>query len=141
VLQIMKNITASWIDLSKTQILLTYQDGWTWDDWLDLDGALVQWLNRADHEIDLVHDIRQTELPRDTLSRLPVISSQTVGPCHPRAGNVAITGHGPSQDILADILSRLYDNSGRHIQSTRSIEEASVFLQSCRHLLDTGQLI
>jgi hypothetical protein len=137
----MKNITASWIDPSKTQILLTYQEGWTWDDWLDLDDALVQWLNRADHEIDLVHDIRYTELPRDTLSRLPVVSSQTVGPCHPRAGNVAITGYGPSQDILADILSRLYDNSGRHIQSTHSIEEAAAFLNSCRQLLDTGHLM
>ncbi|MBN1119502.1 MAG: hypothetical protein JXJ17_00365 [Anaerolineae bacterium] len=136
----MNNIVATWFDTSKTQILLTYQNGWTWDDWLSLDETLVQWLNRADHEIDLVHDIRSAELPMDTLSRLPVISSRTVGPCHPRAGNVAIAGSGPSQEILADILSRLYDNNGRHIQSTPSIEEAADFLVSCRQLLDTGQL-
>jgi hypothetical protein len=137
----MKNITASWIDPSKTQLLLTYQSGWTWDDWLDLDITLVQWLNRAEREIDLIHDIRYADLPRDTLSRLPLVSSRTTGPCHPRAGNIAIAGRGPAQDILADILLRLYDHTGRHVLSTCSVEEAATYLQSCRELLDTGHLV
>ena len=114
-------IFVEWFGEPKTTSCWAFQSPWTWDEFAEAQLQFRKLVNSANHEIDIVADMRLAQKPpQDVLSHFRRVQSSI----HSNRYRVIMVGGSILVQNLADIFNRIYPNSRTNFIIVDNMEEA-----------------
>jgi hypothetical protein len=121
-------ITVNWTDNSQTCLLLTYEKGWTWEDFFNTSPVVAEFLNSVDHPVDTIHDVSSSTIPTNVITQLPKLTRGSSTLKHPNSRYVVMVGPTHYLRILIGIFQRLYHDWGQRVILAATLDEAHAAL-------------
>jgi hypothetical protein len=132
----MAHMTTEWDDEEHTILRVTYLPGWTWDDLENNLSVEQHMLDSVDHRVDVITDLRNTQLPPGAISRLPKIA-QSPPYTHPNSGGVVMVGSPSFMKEVVALYKRLYGQASR-LTMVSNLPEARALIAEIRRARAEG---
>lgn len=128
-------ITARWFDESKTIILFTVEDPWTWEENHRVTGESFELIETVEGVVDYIVDVRRASLgPRHVFTNFRRMIQQT----HPREGLKYMVGVNHFGQMVAQVFRRINPGAGADYIFVDSIEAALERIQAARQHEPSG---
>jgi hypothetical protein len=128
------SFNVEWDDEGKTIILITQRDSFVWDEWEALGHELEAMIDSVDHRVDVITDIRDITIPKDTLANFPKAARMT-SLTHPSVGVTVFFGGSHFVQTLANLFEKFY-RPGEKLVFVSTLEEAYEVIAEHRRARD-----
>jgi hypothetical protein len=127
-------IDIKWDNEEKTIILTTYSGEFTWDELEAMNRESEVMLDSVDHEVDILVNLKDLVLPKNTLANFPKIA-QAPSLTHSRVGLLVLFGASHFAQTLLDLLGKVYSTAAS-IVIVPTLEEAYEVIAEHRQARD-----
>jgi hypothetical protein len=128
------SLNVEWDDEEKTIILVTQSGGFAWDEWETVGRELEAMIDSVDHRVDVITDISDLVVPKDTLANFPK-AARMPSLTHPSVGLTVFSGGSRFVQTLANLFDKVY-RPGEKLVFVSTLEEAYEVIAEHRQARD-----
>lgn len=116
-------VDVNWADSSRTCILVTYPDGWTWDEFKQAGVDAEALLAEVDYDVDIIHHVTAS-IPANTLSQIPEIARTSPSLINPKIRYAIVVGASRYLEMAYRMFRNIYPQLTARLMMAETIEGA-----------------
>jgi hypothetical protein len=119
------NIDIKWVEGKSPTLLMTYSDGWTWDEHFAAQERAKRMVDSADGQVSVIVDLSNVLTPPErVLVQLPEIARYTLST---QTKQLVVVGlHG-----ILETAARVYARAYHRLITVDTLDEALTYLRGC----------